>query len=319
MLDVTALGELLIDFTPSGFSKEGNALFEKNPGGAPANVLACISRLGGTAAFIGKVGDDIFGHFLEEVLRKHGIETRGLKFSKEAKTTLAFVELDNKGDRSFSFYRNPGADTLLEPSDIDVELIKSSKIFHFGSLSLTDEPSKSATLAAIKTARESGCILSYDPNLRPALWKSQNDAKENISSLLGYADILKVSEEELEFLTGGNGLDKGSLKLCKSYGIKIILVTRGPEGCYYRFEDVTGESPAFRDVNTVDTTGAGDAFLGGFLHSFLYGGGKFEGLTKDSLAGMVEFANAAASLSTSKKGAIPAMPGLSDVHELLSK
>lgn len=318
MFDVTALGELLIDFTPAGISEQGNVCFERNPGGAPANVLACIARLGGKTAFIGKVGDDIFGHFLAHTLKDHNIDISGLKFANDAKTSLAFVQLNPDGDRSFSFYRNPGADTRLLPTEIEYDLIKNSRVFHFGSLSLTDEPSKSATLEALKFAKENGCIISYDPNLRPALWKSLEHALNEIKSVLGFSDILKISEEELEFITGMTDLQKGSLKLYKSYGIKIILITRGAMGCFFRYKEETGSKPTFTECKTIDTTGAGDAFLGSFLFSLLSRDIKSpDELDLHMLEEIIFFSNAAASLSTRKKGAIPSMPDLSEVNELL--
>lgn len=320
MFDVTALGELLIDFTPAGISTQGNICFERNPGGAPANVLACISKLGGKTAFIGKVGNDMFGHYLAGILKQYNIDTTGLKFSTQANTTLAFVQLDQTGDRSFSFYRNPGADTMLDPSEIDYKLIRDSRVFHLGSLSLTDEPSRSATLAALKSAKENACIISYDPNLRPALWKSLQQASEEICSVLGFADILKISEEELEFITGKTDLKKGSFELYDRYGIQVILVTRGAKGCYFRLKEETGSAPAFTGHAVVDTTGAGDAFLGGFLFSFLsQGTGRLDELDRTTLEQTVLFSNAVACLCTTRKGAIPAMPSLAEVHEILNK
>ncbi len=318
MYDVTALGEILIDFTPAGLSEQGNACFERNPGGAPANVLACISKLGGKTAFIGKVGEDIFGKYLFEVLKTYNIDASGLRSSSTTNTTLAFVQLDEKGDRSFSFYRNPGADTTLEESEVDKGLIADSKVFHFGSLSLTSEPSRSATLAALKHAKKSGCTISYDLNYRPALWKNAGHALAEMKSVLNYADILKISEEEMEFITGEKSLDAGSSLLCSRYGISLVLVTRGRLGCYYRLGSFTGSKPTFEKVRTVDTTGAGDAFLGGFLFSMLSNGIRHPGqLDENNLEKFITFSNAVASICTAKKGAIPAMPGLQQVNELL--
>ncbi len=318
MLDVTALGEILIDFTPDGKKDNGNICFERNPGGAPANVLAAVSRLGGKTAFIGKVGEDIFGNYLVNVLEQHGINTEGIKTTSEAKTTLAFVQLDENGDRSFSFYRNPGADTMLEKSDVNYRLIEQSKIFHFGSLTLTDEPSRSSTVAALEHAKKSGCIISYDPNLRPALWKNAEEAKSQIISVLSDVDILKISEDELEFITGTKALETGSNELRKRYNIKLVLITRGANGCYFRLGNETGDVPTFNQVKTIDTTGAGDAFLGGFLYSVL--SNKFSSikqLCKVNTIEMVRFSNAVASICTSRRGAIPAMPRLDEVMKLL--
>ena len=318
MFDVTALGEYLIDFTPAGISLQGNVCFERNPGGAPANVAVCVARLGGKSAFIGKVGDDMFGHFLSKVLSDNGVEISGLRFSSSANTTLAFVQLDEKGDRSFSFYRNPGADTTLEAQEVNYDLIKNSKVLHFGSLSLTDEPARTATLEAVKCAKENGCTVSYDPNLRPALWKSMELAKEQIKSVMGMVDILKISEEELEFITGEKDLDRGTGKIYSEYGIKLVLVTRGSEGSYYRFGDLTGAKATFSKLKSVDTTGAGDSFLGGFLYSMLSKGlKKPDELDRDLLEQMIIFSNATASLCVTKKGAIPAMPDLKSVMELI--
>jgi len=319
MFDVTALGELLIDFTPAGLSEQGNICFERNPGGAPANVLACLSRLGGKTAFIGKVGDDMFGNHLADTLEKHNIDVSGLKLSKDAKTTLAFVQLNDSGDRSFSFYRNPGADTTLKPEEVEYELISRSRVFHFGSLSLTDEPSRGATIEAVKFAKEKGCTISYDPNLRPALWKSLDMALQEIIFGLGFCNILKISEEELEFITGETCLEKGSFNIYKTYGIGLILITMGSIGCFYRHGDKTGSVKTFSECKTIDTTGAGDAFLGGFLYSLLYlSDGNLSEIRQETLESMILFSNAVASLSTTKKGAIPSMPELCEVKRLLT-
>ncbi|HEY9060562.1 MAG TPA: carbohydrate kinase [Pseudobacteroides sp.] len=319
MFDVTAIGELLIDFTPAGLSEQGNACFERNPGGAPANVLACISRLGGRTAFMGKVGKDIFGEYLKETLIRYNIDVSGLMLASEANTTLAFVQLNEVGDRSFSFYRKPGADTMLKSSELDYGIIGDSKIFHFGSLSLTDEPARSATVAALDYAKEKGLIISYDPNLRPALWNNLKHALEEIRFGLKYCNILKISEEELEFITGMADLHTGSLKIYEDYGIDVILVTMGGEGCFYRLKDKNGKVPTFTRCKTVDTTGAGDAFLGGFLYSLIKQyDAKIQSINTDEIERILLFSNAVASLSTTKKGAIPSMPQLHEVNALVS-
>ncbi|MDP4181506.1 MAG: carbohydrate kinase [Bacillota bacterium] len=319
MLDVTALGELLIDFTPAGLSDQGNICFERNPGGAPANVLACISQLGGKTAFIGKVGDDMFGSYLADTLTKYNIEVSGLKRCREANTTLAFVQLNEDGDRSFSFYRNPGADTMLKSEEVSYELIEKSRVFHFGSLSMTDEPSKRATISALEYAKKAGCLISFDPNLRPALWKSMNRALEEIRFGLGFCNILKISEEELEFITKTTDPESGSLELYKNYGMDAILITKGKEGCFYRFKDKTGAIGTFLQCKTIDTTGAGDAFLGGFLFSLLNKRtGNLKELNQHDIEEIIVFSNAVASLSTVKKGAIPSMPKLCEVEKLVS-
>ncbi len=315
MFDITALGELLIDFTPFASPEGVKGVFERNPGGAPANVLVASTRMGCSTALIGMVGNDQFGMFLKDTLDKCGVCTRGLKLTDQAKTTLAFVHLNEAGDRSFSFYRDSGADIMLTAQDVDYELIGNTKIFHFGSLSMTDEPSRSATMSALKHAKENHIIISYDPNLRPSLWRSLDEAKSAIIEGLGYADILKVSEEELEFITGTADLEKGTEQLCRS-GVSVIFVTMGGKGCFYRYSGGFGKVDGFK-VDTVDTTGAGDAFLGAALYKILSIG--WENISKLDAAGfeaIVRFANAAGALATTKKGAIPAMPDINEVRRL---
>lgn len=315
MLDLVALGELLIDFTPAGQSASGNALFERNPGGAPANVVAALTKLGGSGAFIGKVGNDQFGHFLREVLAANRIDTRGLRFSAEANTTLAFVHLDERGDRSFTFYRKLGADSLLRVEDLDLQLIDEAKIFHFGSVSLTHEPARSATLAAARYAKENGKLVSYDPNWRPPLWESEAAAKEGMSLGLRYADLVKLSEVELEFLTGEPHIDRGSGKLAE-LGISLVVVTLGPKGCYYRSPRGTGHLPTY-DTRVVDTTGAGDAFLGGLLFQLSGLDRSPAELDPPVVTGILKFANAVGALCAAKRGAIPAMPSMEEVNACL--
>lgn len=313
MFDVVALGELLIDFTPSGKSENGNMLFERNPGGAPANVLAALAKLGNKTGFIGKVGEDQFGYFLRSILNDINIDTTGLVTSKEVNTTLAFVHLDENGDRSFSFYRKPGADMMLTEKDINYELIKTSKIFHFGSVSMTDEPSRTATLKAADYARKNKVLVSYDPNLRPPLWCDLDTAKRIIIDGLKFTDVLKVSEEELVFLTGIKDLSEGSEYLSRQNDIKLIFVTRGPKGCFFRFGNNTGFKPAY-DVKTIDTTGAGDAFWGGILHQLIKRGNDSSCLTIKDIEEIADFGNAAGSLATTRRGAIPAMPSLYEIE-----
>jgi fructokinase len=316
MYDVTAIGELLIDFTPSGQSEKGNDLFECNPGGAPANVLAALARLGRNTAFIGKVGNDRFGRFLANTLTEVGVDTKGLVFSEEGNTTLAFVHLNSSGDRSFSFYRKPGADMLLRPEEILPDLVEQSRIFHFGSVSMTHEPSRSATLTAVKAAKEQGAVISYDPNLRPLLWESLDEAKRVMREGMKYCDVLKISEEELVFFTGVEDLQEGSSLLWKEFNTALIFITLGAEGCFYRQGDMSGQIPTY-DVKTIDTTGAGDAFLGGMLHRLLEVGKKPGKVTLEELETAVSFANAVGSLATTKKGAIPAMPALEEVERCM--
>jgi fructokinase len=314
--DVVALGELLIDFTPAGQAPSGGALFEQNPGGAPANVLVALAKLGGHGAFIGKVGSDQFGTFLKNVLESHGVSAQGLRFTPDASTTLAFVHLDARGNRSFSFCRKPGADILLEASDVDRTLIDQCRVFHFGSLSLTDEPARTATLHAVRHAKATGKIISFDPNWRPPLWKDDATAKAGMTAGLADADILKVSESELEILTGEKDIGR-AVKHLFERGIKIVLATLGPDGCYFQCRDGHGHVPCF-PVTVVDTTGAGDAFLGGFLYQFLLTQEKPEELVVTELTEMVRFSNAVGSLCTTRKGAISAMPSLEEVTFLLA-
>ncbi|QCX34396.1 carbohydrate kinase [Caloramator sp. E03] len=317
MFDVAALGELLIDFTPAGVSNTGNDLFQKNPGGAPANVLVAVSRLGKKTAFVGMVGKDQFGFFLRDVLKDNGVDVSGLKFSENVNTTLAFVHLDKNGDRSFSFYRNPGADMMLKEEDLNYEVIDNSNIFHFGSISMTDEPSRSATLKAVEAAKNKGAIISYDPNLRPPLWKSLKDAKERIIEGLRYADILKVSDEEMEFITGTRDLQEGSSILYKM-GIKLVLVTLGEDGCFYKYKKEIGKIDGFR-VKVIDTTGAGDAFLGGVLYKICQKGiCDISSIEKSEMEDIIRFANCVGALATTKKGAIPAMPTLNEVLDIMN-
>ncbi|MBP2001914.1 sugar/nucleoside kinase (ribokinase family) [Paenibacillus shirakamiensis] len=312
MPDITAIGELLVDFTPYGLSELGQPLFERNPGGAPANVAAAIVKLGRTAEFIGKIGDDAFGQGLKSVLDARGVGTAGLILTKEANTTLAFVHLDDQGDRSFSFYRHPGADQLLREEEIPYAILDASSIVHFGSVSMSDEPSRGATLAAVRYARQKGLRISYDPNLRSALWGSLDEAKQWILEGMKYADIVKVSEEELEFLTGSTDLEKGSRLLAGPFATELLLVTLGDKGSYYRAGELVGLVPG-NLVQAVDTTGAGDAFFGGLLYGLLEDGRKVNYWSSSELERLLRFANATGALATTRKGGIPAMPTLEEV------
>lgn len=316
MFDVCGLGELLIDFTPIVLSENGNPLFERNPGGAPANVLTALAKLNKKTAFLGKVGDDQFGLFLEGVLTEQGIDTTGLRFSKDVPTTLAFVHLDESGDRSFSFYRNPGADITLTSQELSKDVISKSRIFHFGSLSLTHETVRSATFEALKVAKENHLLVSYDPNLRPALWSSLEEAKEQILKGMEFADIVKISEEEFEFLTQSRSLEEGSQHLCEKYNVSLLLVTMGEKGCYYRVGDQTGYKNGFKTA-TIDTTGAGDAFFGGILYKLIEQGLNIHELTGKDMEQVTTFANGVAALSTTRLGGIPSMPTLKEVEDFL--
>lgn len=318
MYDVVALGELLIDFSPVGNSDKGNVIFECNPGGAPANVLAALAKLGKKTSFIGKVGDDQFGLFLKSVLDENKINTDGLVFSKDINTTLAFVHLDDKGDRSFSFYRKPGADMTLNSEEVDLNLIEQCRIFHFGSISMTDEPSKGATIKAVEFAKASGKVISFDPNLRPNLWDSLDIAKKTIEEGLKYADILKLSEEELEFLTGTQDLLEGTEFIKDKYGVELIFITLGSEGCFYRIDDFIGRVEGYK-VNAIDTTGAGDGFFGGVLYSILELNKDLKEINVEEIEKSIKFANALGGLVTTKIGAIPAMPELNEIEQLINK
>ena len=307
MFDVVALGETLIDFTPSGVNELGLQIFSCNPGGAPANVLAMHARLGGKTAFIGMVGNDAFGQFLRKTMKDAGIDVSGLQTTADVNTTLAFVQLDDKGDRSFSFYRNPGADICLRAEDVPQTLLKDCRIFHFGSVSLTDEPSRSATLYAAKAAKESGAVISYDPNYRTPLWKSEEEAVAIMQKGLELADVVKVSEEEMFLLTGERGLEAGAAALARA-GASLVLVTRGAKGAFFYTAHCHGSCPAYR-VPVIDTTGSGDAFLGTLLHQLSGIEKKDIGLlSREKLDGIVRNCNAAGSLTAMAKGAIPAMP-----------
>ena len=265
--DVVALGELLIDFTDNGKSAQGNPLMEANPGGAPCNVLAMLSRLGHSTAFIGKVGDDMFGTQLEEALTEVGIGTEGLVKDPEIHTTLAFVHTFPDGDRDFSFYRNPGADIMLRSDEVDPELIRGAGIFHFGSLSMTDPACREATVRALDLAKESGAVISFDPNLREPLWKTLDDAKREIAFGLSRCDILKISDNEIQWFTGREDFDEGVKALVTEYpNLSLILLSMGPEGsaAYQNGRKVT--VPPFLQENTIETTGAGDTFCACVLH-----------------------------------------------------
>lgn len=314
MYDVVALGEVLIDFTPAGKSDNGNPLFECNPGGAPANVLACLAKLGKQTSFIGKVGSEMFGRFLRQVLEERGIGTEWLLVDEKVNTTLAFVHLEEDGERSFSFHGSPGADTRLEPGDVEKTQFR-SKIFHFGSLSLTHEPARSATRTALKWAREQGMLVSYDPNLRPLLWSSLDEARTQMLAVMDQAHIVKISREELEFLTGTSDLKSGMEQLYQDYGLKLLLVTMGKEGCHCKLGPKTCQLPGFK-VNAVDATGAGDAFLGGMLYQILERGDLLK-WGEGELAESARFANAVGALATTRKGGIPAMPTLAEVERFL--
>lgn len=310
MFDVTALGEVLIDFTPCGKSEAGMNLFEQNPGGAPANVLAALCNLGFKTAFIGKVGDDMHGALLKDTLDKAGIDTEGLVVDDTVFTTLAFVSLKD-GERTFSFARKPGADTQLRPEEVKEDIVKNTKIFHCGSLSLTDEPARSATFHAIKMAKESGALISYDPNYRAPLWNSVEEAKVQMRSVIPYADIMKISDEETALLTDCSD-PKEAAQALLDQGVKCVVVTLGKDGALLKTAQIEiVEKGKARKV--VDTTGAGDSFWGGILSRFAQDGTDPAEITEKKAREYVRFANAVAGLCVEKRGAIPAMPTLEQV------
>lgn len=314
MYDVIALGELLIDFTANGESGQGNPLFEANPGGAPCNVLAMLARLGRRTAFVGKVGDDLFGRMLKSTIQEVGIDAGGLVLDPAAHTTLAFVRNAPDGDREFSFYRDPGADELLTPDELPGSL-EETAVFHFGSLSLTREPARSATRAAVERAAKGGAVISFDPNLRESLWKTLDAAREQMLWGCSVCQVLKVAEEELRFLTGEEGLEAGSTKLRERYpNIRLLLVTRGRDGSVAFWGDAAVSCPGFTQVKAIDTTGAGDTFCGVCLHFVREWG--LDGLDEAKLTEMLRYANAAAGLVTTRKGAIRSMPAPDEVAGL---
>ena len=313
--DVTALGELLIDFTENGSSEQGNPLMEANPGGAPCNMLAMIQKLGGTTAFIGKVGKDMFGRQLKNAVEAVGIDTRNLMEDEEVHTTLAFVHTFPDGDRDFSFYRNPGADMMLTKEEIQEDLIRNSKAFHFGTLSSTHEGVREATRYAIDVAKEAGCLISFDPNLRPPLWNTLEDARKEIEYGLSKADILKISDNEVEFLCGTSDYDEGAQMLIEKYNIPFVCVTLGKAGSRAYYKGMRVEVPGFVQKNTIETTGAGDTFCGCMLHYIIQHG--LEDLTEENLRELLTFANAAASVITTRKGALAVMPSKEEVERLL--
>lgn len=304
--DVVAMGELLIDFIQNGYSSQGNPIFEANPGGAPCNVLAMLQKLGRKTVFIGKVGQDGFGYQLKEALVETGIATEGLCFDKEVHTTLAVIQKKEDGDRDFYFYRKPGADIMLRTDEMKENLIQNAKIFHFGSLSLTDEPVRKATQRAIEVAEKAGIMISFDPNLRKPLWESEKLAKEQICYGLKHCHILKISDDELVWLTGEHNYDKAVEKLRTEFSIPLILLSMGSAGSRAYCGDVTAQMPPFLSENTIETTGAGDTFMGCMLHGILDKG--YQNLSKRDMEEMLAFANAAASIITTRKGALRVMP-----------
>ena len=316
--DVTALGELLIDFTENGLSDQGNPLLEANPGGAPCNVLSMLQKLGRKTAFIGKVGNDGFGNLLQKAIEDQGISSRGLRKDEEVHTTLALVLKKEDGDRDFAFYRKPGADVNINEEEIDEQLIRDSGIFHYGSLSLTDEPARSATVKALKLAKEAGCILTYDPNLREPLWPDLEVARQQISYGMKFADAVKISDNEILWLTECEDYEEAVKCLRKQYpNLKLVCLTLGAHGSRAYWKNIRVTQDGFINENTVDTTGAGDTFCGCMIDTILQYG--LEDLDEEKLQKMLIKGNGAASLVTTRKGALRSMPSLEEIDQFLKE
>ena len=313
--DVLALGELLIDFTENGVSGQGNTIYEANPGGAPCNVLAMLNRLGHKTAFMGKVGVDIFGKRLKDVLDQVGIDTQGLLMDPDVRTTLAFVQTFADGDRDFSFYRNPGADMMLKADELKEDMLADCRIFHFGTLSMTHDEVREATKKAIAIAKENGALISFDPNLRPPLWSSLELAREQVDYGLRQCQILKISDNEIQWFTGKEDFDEGIRFLQETYQIPLILLSMGKAGSRAYYKDLRVEKAPYLQKNTIETTGAGDTFGGSCLHFVLKYG--LDQLDEEKLTEMLSFANAAASIITTRKGALKVMPEEKEVKELM--
>jgi len=317
VFDITVLGELLIDFTQAGFTEGGVRLFAQNPGGAPANVAVGAARLGCSTAMLGKVGADMHGRLLKQTLCNCGVDSAGIIEDEEHFTTLAFVEIGENGERSFSFSRKNSADTQLRTDELNVDALENTKVFHIGSLSLTDEPAREASFAAIKAAKAAGAVISYDPNYRASLWKDEETAKEQIRSVLSFVEMIKLSDEETELLTGFREPEKAGAYL-NSLGIACAAVTLGSEGALLCIGGESVHVPGFK-VKAIDTTGAGDAFWAAFLHCFVKVGKKTQELTLDDAVRFARFANAAAAICVGKMGAIPSLPDLAQVEAMLAE
>lgn len=315
--DVIALGELLIDFTQNGLSEQGNGLFEANPGGAPCNVLSMLNNLGKKTSFIGKVGNDQFGKTLKKALEELGIGTENLLMDNEVHTTLALVHTFADGDRDFSFYRNPGADMMLTVDELNLDLVRDTRIFHFGTLSMTHDGIRATTKKAVETAKEAGALISFDPNLREPLWDSLDNAKEQVRWGLGKCDVLKISDNEIQWLTGENDFTAGVKKIREEFPIPLILVSMGRDGSRAYYGDHYVEVAPFLQENTIETTGAGDTFCACVLNYVLEH--DLEALSDEQLKEMLTFANAAASIITTRKGALRVMPTREEVLDFLKK
>lgn len=310
MKDIVAVGEILIDFTQTGVNEQGIPQYAANPGGAPANLAVAAARLGADTAFVGKVGDDSFGTFLKTVLEDNHVDASGLLVDSKEHTTLAVVSVDKTGERTFAFYRDPSADVNLKPEELPLDLLEHTRILHFGSVSLTAEPARSATYRAAELARAAGALVSYDPNYRASLWLDEDTAIREMKDALRLCDVLKISDEELPLLTGTTMLEAGTEALAKENDIRLIFVTLGAKGVFFRMGDVTGTVPGIA-VTVGDTNGAGDTFFGAALSQLVKTG--LDGLTVEKLTEIASFANKAASITTSRHGAIPAMPTLAEM------
>ena len=318
MLDVVALGELLIDFTCISADADGYPTMAAHPGGAPANYLAAVTKFGGKTAMLGKVGTDAFGKLLTGTLEKAGIDTRGLIATPDVFTTLAFVTLDETGNREFSFARKPGADTCIGTDEVRYDLLDETKVLHFGTLSLTDEPARSATYAAVEYCREHGKLISFDPNLRKPLWRDLEEAKKQMLWGLQHADVVKISDEEVEFLFGLD-VQAGAAHILKEFGVKLVFVTCGPEGCWFDNGTARGMTPSLRDIKVLDTTGAGDIFGGSAMWKLLQTGKAPADLTEADLRDITAFACTSAGLSTTRPGGISSVPAYEEVLSRMGK
>ncbi len=318
MYDAVAIGELLIDFVHKGNTENGYPIMHANPGGAPGNFLSVLAKYGLKTGFLGKVGSDAFGELLLDTLAKAGIDTAGIISDDSVFTTLAFVTLDADGDRTFSFARKPGADTRLQHAELKNSMIQDTKVFHFGTLSMTDEPAREATKLAVTAAKNAGALITFDPNYRAPLWKSKALAAEQMLWGVKQADVIKVGSDELRLLLDDD-TETAAHRLIQDFGVKLALVTMGKEGCYFVNKNACGAVPTFNDVKTIDTTGAGDIFGGAAVYKLLETQMKPEKLTKEQLVELASFANAAASLSTTRSGGIPSIPAKEEVERFLSE
>ena len=316
--DITTFGEILIDFTSQDINEDGQMLYARNPGGAPANVAVAARRLGAHTAFIGKAGKDMHGEFLRSVLQREKVDTKGMLLDEDYFTTLAFVEVNENGERTFSFARKPGADTKLQKEEVDVDVLDRTNIFHVGSLSLTDQPARDTTFYAVRRAKNKGSVISYDPNYRASLWPDEKTAKKHMRSLVPYVDLMKISDEETELLTDHKDVREAA-KILYEQGVKVVAVTLGGEGAYIYSKDGGCMVPGFSVKQIADTNGAGDSFWGGFLYKVSTSEKQPDELTQEDLKEFARFGNAVASLCVEKKGAIPAMPELAQVERRIAE